>query len=132
MENKVTGRSFLPIVLAFVVCCGLILLGRPLWVGWAADPGVLLVGNVLLFLVTAVSFYLYTKGLRNNNIHAFVRVMYGSMLVKLFVCMLAALIYGAIVRQAASRNGIIGCFVLYVLYTFLEVRILLLSSKKNV
>ena len=131
MENKVTGRSFLPIVLAFVVCSGLILIARPLWIGWAADPGVLLVGNVLLFLVTAASFYLYTRGLHNKNIHAFIRVMYGSLLVKLLVCMLAALIYGAIMRQAVNRNGIIGCFVLYVLYTILEIRILLQLSKKN-
>ena len=95
------------------------------------DYRVLLVGNGLLFLVTAISFYLYSKGLHDNNLHIFMRVMYGSLLVKFFVCLVAVLIYGYMARQAVNRNGVLGCFVLYMLYTFLEVRILLRLSKKN-
>jgi hypothetical protein len=93
------------------------------------DYRVLLTGNLLLFGVTAVSFFLYIKGLRNQNMHAFVRVMYGSLLVKFFVCLVAVLIYAMVARAAVNRNGILGCFILYVLYTFLEVRTLLRLSK---
>ena len=95
------------------------------------DYRVLLTGNLLLFLVTSVSFFLYVKGLRNQNMNAFIRVMYGSLLLKFFVCLVAVLIYAMIARMAVNRNGILGCFILYVLYTFLEVRILLQKSKKN-
>ena len=133
MENKVTGRSFLPIVLTFIVISVLALLFRPILTGWKVDYGVLLWGNALLFLLTTSSFYLYTKGLRNNNPHVFVRALYGSLLIKFMGCMLAVLIYAAISRQGVNRNGILGCFVFYMLYTFLEVRILLqLSKRKNV
>ena len=98
---------------------------------WGIDYRVLLTGNLLLFLVTCASFFLYSKGLRSKNMHAFIRVMYGSLLVKFFVCLVAVLIYAMIARLAVNRNGILGCFILYVLYTFLEVRILLQKSKKN-
>ncbi len=131
MENKASGRPFLPILLVFILTSLLILAGHGFLAERKTDPSVLLVGNGLLFLVTAVSFYLYSKGLHNNNIQAFLRVMYGSLLVKFFVCLVAVLIYGAVARQAVNRNGILGCFVLYMLYTFLEVRILLYLSKKK-
>ena len=98
---------------------------------WGIDYRVLLTGNLLLFLATAVSFLLYSKGLRSQNMQAFVRVMYGSLLVKFFVCLVAVMIYAMVERAAVNRNGIFGCFILYALYTFLEVRILLQKSKKN-
>ncbi|HEV2482105.1 MAG TPA: hypothetical protein VGS79_20710 [Puia sp.] len=98
---------------------------------WGIDYRVLMGGNVLLFAVTTVSFVLYIRGLRNQNPYAFVRVMLGSMLVKFFVCLVAVLIYGMIARAAVNRNGILGCFVLYVLYTYLEVRMLLRMNRKN-
>ena len=133
MENKATGRSFLPIVLTFIVIGGLALVFRPLLAAWKLDYGVLLWGNALLFLLTTSSFYLYIKGLRNNNPHVFVRVLYGSLLIKFIGCLLAVGIYAAVSRQGVNRNGILGCFMLYMLYTFLEVRILLqLSKRKNV
>ena len=133
MENKATGRSFLPIVLTFIVIGVLALVFRPLLAAWKLDYGVLLWGNALLFLLTTSSFYLYIKGLRNNNPHVFVRVLYGSLLIKFMGCLLAVGIYAAVSRQGVNRNGILGCFMLYMLYTFLEVRILLqLSKRKNV
>jgi hypothetical protein len=133
MENKVTGRSFLPIVLAFIIIGVLALVLRPILTAWKLDYEVLLWGNALLFLLTTSSFYLYIRGLRNNNPHVFVRVLYGSLLIKFMGCLLAVGIYAAISRQGVNRNGILGCFLLYMLYTFLEVRILLqLSKRKNV
>ena len=133
MENKVTGRSFLPIVLTFIVISVLALVARPVLAGWKLDYAVLLWGNALLFLLTAASFYLYTKGVRNNNVQVFVRVMYGSLLIKFMGCLLAVVIYAAASRQGVNRNAILGCFMLYMLYTFLEVRTLLqLFKRKNV
>jgi hypothetical protein len=131
MENKVTGRSFLPIVLTFIVISVLALVFRPILAAWKLDYGVLLWGNALLFLLTTSSFYLYTRGLHNNNPHVFVRALYGSLLIKFMGCILAVLIYAAVSRQGVNRNGILGCFVLYMLYTFLEVKILLQLSKRK-
>lgn len=130
MENKAIVRAYQPILLIFIVLEASFLLLSAALLVWGIDYRVLMSGNVLLFVVTTISFVLYIKGLRNQNPHAFVRVMYGSMLVKFFVCLVAVLIYGMIARTAVNRNGILGCFVLYVIYTYLEVRMLLRMNRK--
>lgn len=131
MENKVASRPFLPILWIFVISCVFIVLGRSNLADWKVDFRVLLGGNVLLFVVTAVSFVLYSKALRNKNPHAFVRMMYGSLLIKMFACLIATFIYASLVGRMVNRNGIFGCFGLYILYTWLEVRILMQLSKKS-
>lgn len=137
MENKVSGQSFLPgasirpILVVFVLSCLFIAVARPLLTEARLDYRVLLAGNVLLFGVTAFSFYLYTKALHNNNMHAFVRMMYSSLLIKMFACLLATLVYAYFAGRQVNRNGILGCFVLYILYTYLEVRILLRLNRKS-
>jgi drug/metabolite transporter (DMT)-like permease len=128
MENKAIRRAILPIVWTFGIFSVLILVFRPLPEAWKTDYRVLLGGNGLLFLVTGLSIYLYFKGLRNSNPHFFVRMMYGSLLIKMLVCLVAVLIYAMLAGKGVNRNGIIGCFILYLLYTYLEVRIL----RKNV
>jgi len=125
------ARAFRPILLIFIILSLVFSLAASALTAWGIDYRVLLTGNGLLFLVTAVSFFLYIKGLHNQNMHAFVRVMYGSLLVKFFVCLVAVLIYAAVAKAAVNRNGIFGCFILYMLYTFLEVRTLLRQSKKE-
>ncbi len=129
MENNVTGKSFLPIVLTFIAITILTLVVRPLPGEWKFSSMVLLFGNGLLFLLTAGSFLLYVRSLRTTNVQVFVRALYGSMLIKFMGCLLAVGIYAAVSRQGVNRNGILGCFVLYMLYTFLEVRILLQRTK---
>lgn len=129
MENKTLAPMFRPILLVFVVLSLVFSLSSAWLAVRGIDYRVLLAGNVLLFVVTTISFFLYIKGLRNQNPHAFVRVMYSSLLVKFFVILGAVLIYAMVARTAVNRNGIFGCFVLYVLYTYLEVKTLLRMNR---
>jgi len=129
MGNKVSGRSFLPILLVFIFSSLFIWFARPMLAGWNTDYRVMLVGNGLLFGVTGISYWLYTKALQNANVHAFLRMMYGSLLIKMLVCLIATAIYAYMAGRGVNRNGVIGCFVLYILYTFFEVKILMQSSK---
>jgi hypothetical protein len=131
MENKAIVRAYQPFLLIFFVLEAVFLLLAAVLLAWGIDYRVLMCGNALLFLVTTISFVLYIKGLHDKNPHAFIRVMYGSMLVKFFVCLLAVLIYGMIARAAVNRNGVLGCFVLYVIYTYLEVRTLLRMNRRE-
>ncbi len=87
-------------------------------------------GNAILFGVTTISFILYSKALRNANIQVFLRMVYGSLLVKMLVCLLATGLY-AWLAGPVNRNAILGSFVLYILYTYLEVKVLLQLSKKS-
>jgi hypothetical protein len=129
MKNKVFGRAFLPIFVVFLVFCLLFISVPSLLQGWNTDNRVLLGGNEVLFFVTAISYWLHIKSLRNPNPHVFVRMVYGSLLVKMLVCLVAVLIYAKL-TPVVNRNAIIGSFVLYIIYTFMEVRILTQLTKK--
>ena len=131
MGNKVSRRAILPIVSVFIIFTLIAFFGSSFLARWGVDYRVLLWGNALLFLVTAISFLLYVKALQNENIQVFLRLMYGSLLVKLFVCMIAAFVYGVLAGKMVNRNGIIGCFILYILYTSMEVKVLMNGFKKH-
>jgi hypothetical protein len=129
MKNKVFGRAFLPIFVVFLVFCLLFISVPSLLQGWNTDSKVLLGGNEVLFFVTAISYWLHIKSLRNPNPHVFVRMVYSSLLVKMLVCLVAVLIYAKL-TPVVNRNAIIGSFILYIVYTFMEVRILTQLTKK--
>jgi hypothetical protein len=129
MKNKVFGRAFVPIFVVFLVLYLLIVGLSAILHEWNVDDRVLLGGNAVLFFVTAVSYWLHIKSLRSANPHVVVRMVYGSLLVKMLVCLVAVLIY-ALRTTVVNRNAIIGSFILYIIYTFLEVRILTQLTKK--
>ena len=129
MKNKAYLRAFLPILAFFLAGSVFILIGTPILKDWNADRSVLLGGNELLFVLTSISYLLHLKSLRNQNPHFFVRMVYGSLIIKMFACMIAAGAYG-LLSPAINKSGILGCFILYIVYTFLEVRVLIKFLKK--
>ncbi|MEO6070697.1 MAG: hypothetical protein ABIP31_09160 [Chitinophagaceae bacterium] len=97
------------------------ILGSKLLAKWNADQNVLIFGNLLLFAVTIFSLFIARKGLSSTNPHAFVRAVYSSILLKLFACMIAALIYIAIYKKGLNKPAFFTCMGLYLVYTFMEV-----------
>ena len=100
-------------------------------VGPAQGLTVLLVGNLILFVATLLSFFIYKKALFNLNVHIFLRALYGGMFLKMIIAMVAALVYILLAQEKVSKAGIFGCFGLYFLYTFVEVKILMRLSKQH-
>jgi hypothetical protein len=129
MEIKSPGRSFLPMLILFVLTSLLIVVLKQKLAEWNMDANVLLAGNGILFVATIISFLLYIKALRNPNVQVFLRMLYGSLLVKMVFCLTATLLYVFLAGKAVSKFAVIGCFVLYLLYTFTEVKILMGLSK---
>ena len=124
MENKASGRPILPIVVIFIVS-SLFFIGARQWLAAKnMDYIVLLSGNGILFLATALSFYLYKKALNNANVQVFLRMLYTSLLIKMVSCLAATLLYIYLAGGAVSKYSIIGCFGLYILYTYVEVKVL--------
>ena len=128
MKNR--PWAFLPILAVFLLSSGLILLGGSVLAEWKTDGRVLLGGNALLFGLTAISYLLHIKSIRSPNAHVFVRMVYSSLIIKMIVCMVAALLYGWLTKSI-NKNAIFGCFILYVVYTFLEVKVLMKFIRKS-
>lgn len=128
-----TRRPFLPIVILFVVLNAFFIAGKGMLERWGASQDVLIYGNLLLFVLTVISFLMAQKGLRSANPHAFVRSVYGSVMLKLFACLIAAFIYIFITRKDLNKPAFFTLMGLYLVYTFLEVATLtkLLKQRAN-
>ena len=127
------GKLFLPVMGLFILCSSLFSIGR----NWLQQNDfnlkVLLTGNLILFLVSAISLYVHIKGFLNKNVNAFLRSIYTSLLVKMFVCVAAVIIYVVMAKEQLNKPALFLCMGLYFVYTFLEVRMVfrLLKQTKN-
>ena len=131
--RRSNASPLVPVVVLFIVLNALFLTGRALLERNGFDQEVLIVGNLVLFAVTLLSFWISLRGVRSDNPNKFVRgAMLNSML-KLLICAIAAFIYIFSFREQVNKPGLFTCIGLYFLYTFFEVSILtrLLKGKKN-
>ena len=92
---------------------------------------VLRLGNLLLFIVGCISVQMTVKALTDKNTQVFLKMIYGSFLLKFFAFALAAFIYISIFKKEVNKPALFGCLGLYVLYTIIEVRSAMKQSKKT-
>ncbi len=130
MRNR---RNVFPIVLLFIMLSAFFISGTTLLQRWNADQEVLIIGNLVLFVIFLLSFFVAQKGFKTTNPHAFVRSVYGSMMIKLFICIIAAFIYIAIYKKDLNKPALFTLMGLYLVYTFVEVATLtkMLKQKAN-
>ena len=121
MKNR---KPFSPVILLFIILNALFLTGRNTLERWNVDQKVLIAGNILLFVITLISFLLAQRGLKSSNTHVFIRAVVGSIMIKLFVSVIAAFIYISIFKKQINKPALFICMGLYLVYTFLEVSIL--------
>ncbi len=126
-------KPFAPVVLLFIVLNGFFIAGKNLLERWNTDNEVLIIGNLLLFVVTLISFLMARRGLQNKNPHVFFRSVYGSIMLKLFACIIAAFIYIATFKKDLNKPALFTLMGLYLVYTFLEVSVLtkMMKQKSN-
>jgi hypothetical protein len=131
MQKK--GRRFFPIVVFFIVLNAFFVTGRNMLERWGADQAVLILGNLLIFAVTMISFFLSRKGLRSPNPNAFVRSVYAGFIMKFFIFAIAAFVYIQLQKSNVNKPALFGCMGLYLVYTFMEVSALtkMLKEKAN-
>lgn len=122
-----------PLFILFVLLSAFFVTGRSFLNKWHVDVDVLVIGNLVLLIVTLVSYLLLYRGLQSTNPQSFIRAMYGSFILKFFVIALTAFTYIMIARKNVNKPALIICMVLYLVYTFIEVSVLikLLKKKKN-
>lgn len=131
MKEQKPGKLFLPILLVFIGFSLLFIANNAVLKKLDIKNEVMIVGNILLFAVTMISFFLGLRGLRSSNNFAFVRAVYGGILIKLFVCIIATFIYAFAFRSLITRGTLFSFFFLYIVYTFLEVRLLQRKARET-
>ena len=131
---KRENRIFLPVILVFVILNSFILIFKTFLENKGFDRDFLIIANLLLFVLSGTGFYLQRKGIQSNNTNAFIRGVYSSMLLKLFVCMIAVLVYVFINKSGVNKPALFASMGIYILYTAFEVAALMrfAREKKNV
>jgi hypothetical protein len=131
MPESSFRKVFSPLLLLFLGLTVVFLLLYLIFPGTTVDYRVLLAGNALLFCVGYVSARMSVKALVHKNVQVFLRLVYSSFLLKFFVLAVGAFIYIAVFRKNINKSGLFGCFGLYFIYTFIEVRSVMKQSKKT-
>ena len=131
MENK--WKPFYPIFILFIILTVVFAAGSSLLENWKIDQQVLIGGNLVLFIATLLSCLVTWKGIYAKTGTGAVRGIYGSFMIKFFICIAAAFIYIMVAKKNLNKPALFICMGLYIVYTFLEVSILtkLSNQKKN-
>lgn len=92
---------------------------------------VLVAGNVVMALITLISYSLNRKGMTSDNPNVIVRSVYASTLAKLMLCVVAIAVYVVVNRTRISKATIFLFMFLYLVYTVFETSHLLRTSKQQ-
>lgn len=123
MQQTSFFKNAIPLFILFIVVNCLILPIRT-WLGlYNINPDVVFAANCILFILSCINIALHKNALQNKNPNAVVRSVMGGTLIKLMVISLSILIYLFLAGTKRNSYGIFCGMVLYLIYTFVEVRI---------
>lgn len=124
-------KKFIPVIgLFLLINMVVIIFGNSLKEA-GFNIGFLLSANAVLFILTFFGFYIQTKGVRSDNVNAFIRGIYSSLLLKMFVIVAAIVIYILIMGGQTNKPSILTSMGIYLVYTTLEVIQLMKIARKK-
>jgi hypothetical protein len=129
--NKQSFRNFFPAIMIFLVLNSGLLIMMNRLEEWGFDYTVLVFGNLLIFGISFLSYWMAVKGLTTKNNHAFFRWVYGSIMIKLFLLAGVAFIYIVMNKKEVNKPSLFFCMGLYIVYTFIEVSALMKVNKQK-
>ena len=124
-------KKFIPVIGLFLLVNFVVFIFGNSLKEFGFNIGFLLVANAILFILTFLGFYLQTKGVRSTNVNAFIRGVYSSLLLKMFVIVVAILIYIVLMGGETNKPAILASMGIYLVYTALEVIQLMKIARKK-
>ena len=125
-------KIILPLLIIFLIFSVSLPLVHPLLAKWGINSDVLIVANILFFAVSLIAFFMQQKALQNINPNVFVRSVMAGMLIKMFVCITAVIIYRLVAGNNVSKVSVFAAMFLYLLYLAVEVAVITkLNKQKN-
>lgn len=124
-------KKILPVILLFLFITALVFILKAFLKANGFDINFLLGGNVILFMLSLAGFLIQMKGLRSSNLNAFMRGIYSSLLLKMFIVVAAVFIYIFISGGSINKPSLFTCMALYFLYTAIEVKQLMKIARKK-
>ena len=125
------GKKIRPLVLFFLITNALFVVGDKQISTWGMKQDVLIIANILLFVFSLIGLLLQLNASKSSNPNAIVRAVMAGMGLKLIGFAAALLIYLSMVGKDKSVYSIYAALGLYVIYTWIEVRLFLRQNPKK-
>ena len=116
-------QIFIPISIVFVVVTIVSLVFSTQLNAFKINQWVVIGSNTILFVFSLYNVVQHNKAMQQTNPHAMIRGVMGSVILKLFVLGTAAFMYLYNAGENKNMNGLFIGMALYILYTWLDVRI---------
>ncbi|HXS58278.1 MAG TPA: hypothetical protein VN726_19240 [Hanamia sp.] len=129
--NNPLVKKFIPIIILFVVINLLLLIFKESLIEKGFQLNFVFVANLILFLLSSFGFFIQTKSANSSNINAFIRGVYSSLLMKMFVIVAAIFIYIFVTGGEVNKAAIFASMAIYLLYTSIEVVQLMKIARKK-
>lgn len=124
------SKGFLPIFILFAVIALLIFALKTNLEQLGFDSNILLWGNVFLFILSSLSFFIQFKALQAASPQLFTRYFYLSFAAKFLLVAITVLVY-AVNAKTINKNSILTCMALYLVYVFVELSFVLKTLRKK-
>ncbi len=117
------AKKIMPLFLVFILvnCLALIFNIQLQKININAD--VVIGANCILFLISTLSIAMHKNACDKKNPNAIVRTMMAASLLKLMIAAFSIVIYVLIAKEKRNSYGVFCGLGLYIIYTFIEVRI---------
>lgn len=127
----VKGSPARPVLIFFIILNALIVVFRQRLTTLGFNVDVLIIGNIIVFFMTALSLFILGRGLKATNTPAFLRSVYGSFMIKFVLVLVTVFLYGYLNKGNLNKPSLFTMMFLYLVYTFIEIRALLRLSKNG-
>ncbi len=128
---KETFSKFAPVIILFVLINALAFILKSFLHSHGFGIRFLLIANLLLFLISFAGFFIQMKALKSSNINAFIRGVYSSLLLKIFILIIAVALYLFMTHGNVNKPSLFTSMGLYILYTAIEVKQLMKISRRK-
>ncbi|MBL7702066.1 MAG: hypothetical protein JNM14_07435 [Ferruginibacter sp.] len=125
-------KTVQPLVITFLILTVLIFAGYIFFADKGIDYLVVMGGNCLFFLVSLFVFRMQYMAMYNSNPQVFIRSVMSGMIIKVFGCVIAVVVYYFASKTAFNKPAVYVSMVIYIVYLVVEVRsIMNLNKTKN-
>ena len=125
------SRKFLPVAVPCLSIMIVIMIFKKPLASFGFDINFLIFANLLLYLLSYFSFIIQVKGIAAKSAHAFVRGLYASLMLKMFVVIGAIFIYIYVFGGIVNMPALFIAMVIYLFYTSIEVVQLMKIARKK-
>ena len=129
MNKKST--LYLPLFIVFGLVFILVIAFKDFLANKDVNTNFILGANFILFTLSIAGLFIQGRGAGSVNLNAFLRGIYTSLLMKMFLIVGAVLVYITIMGGEVNRPAIFICMALYFIFTAIEIKQIMKIVRKK-